>query len=393
MAGPAAGCEVKRRILYLVNAFEPDAPTRLMAEVARAAKESGGFECHVAALSRGGAFEPELRAFADSVRLIGMGAVWQLSSLASLARWIRELQPDIFHATLTRPILLGVPIAAASRARAAVITQHGLHEWREGGAWLAPFAAAAFRFAARRANAIVSVSKASAGELAGRLPRQLAARFRVVPNGVDPNVFHPVSQNARRKVVSQLFPHDEAKQDRLLVGAAGNLRRIKGHHTFVKAAVLLAQELPSARFAVWGEGPERPLLEAEIGRAGMSHKFVLPGRCAAMAEAIAACSVFVQPSLSESFGLAAAEAMSCGVPVVASEAGGLPELIENGKTGLLFAPGSAEGLAVLTATLLRDPARRQAMGEAGRERILECFTIGRMTASYLDLYEQLLAAK
>ncbi|MCX7718987.1 MAG: glycosyltransferase [Candidatus Sumerlaeaceae bacterium] len=373
------------RVFYLVNAFEPDAPTRLMAAVAAGVQVSKRCVCRVAALRRTGPFERHLACLGLETRFVDMPSGRHVFALQRLAYEIRTFQPDVFHASLLRPTLLGVPIARLTGVPRVVVTQHGTHEWEEGGViarWIVP---SAFRRVSRHANAVVAVSDATRHDLlAAGLSHD---RLRVIPNGVDTVTFHPEKRAGRADLIRSLgFPDDT-----LLVGAAGNLRAVKGHIVLVRAAVHVVKRLARARFVVWGEGPLRECLEQAVTEAGLGGCFVFPGWRADMASAMAACDVFVQPSLRESFGLAAAEAMSAGVAVAASNTGGLPELVSDGEAGLLFSTGSPEALAVILHYLLSDAQLRARLGAAARRRVLEFFSQERMVRDYLSLYEHLVA--
>jgi glycosyltransferase involved in cell wall biosynthesis len=373
------------RVFYLVNAFEPDAPTRLMAAVAAGVQTSKRCVCRFAALRRTGPFRRQLACLGLDTFIVEMPSARHVSALQRLAQEIRTFRPDVLHASLVRPTLFGVPVARVSGVARVVLTQHGTHEWEEGGAiarWLVP---AAFRRVARHANTVVAVSDATRRDLlaAGLSPNIL----RVIPNGVDTVTFNPEKRAGRAELIRSIgFPDDT-----LLVGAAGNLRTVKGHIVLVRAAVEVRKHLPRARFVVWGEGPLRESLEKAVLDAGLGGCFIFPGWRADMAGAMAACDVFVQPSLRESFGLAAAEAMSAGVAVVASDTGGLPELVSDGEAGLLFSTGSSDALAVTLRYLLSDAQLRARLGAAARRRVLEFFSQERMVRDYLSLYEQLLA--
>src|SRR5262249_40764987 len=153
-------------------------------------------------------------------------------------------------------------------------------------------------------------------------------QINVIRNGVDTMRFSPGNPAMRRDWISQLFPHAEAEHT-VLVGNAGNLRSVKGHAVLLEGAAEALKRNPNLRFVVWGEGPERQRLQRRIDALKLGHSFVLAGRCLGMEAALASCDLYVQPSFEESFGMAAAEAMACGVPVIATDAGGLPELLDD----------------------------------------------------------------
>ena len=373
------------RVYYLVNAFMPDAPTRLMAAVAAGVQASRRGVCRFAALRRTGPFERNLAGLGLETRYWEMPTAWHVSALQRLAEDIRAFRPDVFHASLLRPTLFGVPVARLCHGVRVVVTQHGTHEWEEGGAVARLLVPAAFRRTCRQADIVVAVSNATRQDLmaAGISPQIL----RVIPNGVCTETFTPDRRSDRPALLRALgFPEDS-----LLVGAAGNLRPVKGHKVLILAASMLRAQLPRTRFVVWGEGPLREHLEQAVIGAGLGGRFAFPGWNADMPTAMAACDVFVQPSLRESFGLAAAEAMSAGVAVVVSNTGGLRELVLDGQTGFLFTTGSPESLAVTLRSLLQNADLRARFGAAARRRVLEFFSQERMVRDYLSLYDELKA--
>jgi glycosyltransferase involved in cell wall biosynthesis len=246
-----------------------------------------------------------------------------------------------------------------------------------------------FRRVARLADVVVAVSGSHLDQL--RNAGVTADALRVIPNGVDSGHFRPDRRSDRPAILTRLG--FESFREPILVGAAGNLRPVKGYDVLLEAASLALRRVPQLRFAIWGEGPARPALEAAVSRLGLAGRLVFPGRIPDPAASLAACDLFVQPSRSESFGLAAAEAMACGVPVIASAVGGLTDLIEDGITGLLTAPDSPAGLATSIAYLADDPGLRNRMGAAARERIVNRFTLETMVQSYKVLYENLMRGK
>jgi glycosyltransferase involved in cell wall biosynthesis len=156
-----------------------------------------------------------------------------------------------------------------------------------------------------------------------------------------------------------------AGREPLLIGAAGRLEPIKGYDVLLEAFAAVLAEYPGARLELAGEGAARADLERQVGRLAIGHAVRFLGWIE-LAPVMARWSVFVQPSREEGLGVAALEAMANGLPVIASAVGGLPELVQNGVTGLLIPPDAAPALAEAIAALLHDPARARAYGDAGQ---------------------------
>lgn len=376
------------KIFFVANATEVDAPTRLLLEVAKGAKQTG-MECSFLAWSRLGPLEPfatELFGHRPEV-LRERAGVGDLGAMWKLKYRVATEKPSLVHAILTRPGIFVPPAVQMSKVRPrVVITQHGVHEWAEGG-FPEYLVQCAFRLGAAFADSIVTVSRAVGRDLAAIFP-SLSDRIYTIYNGVDTERFHPNGARSREELIARFFPTANSRSA-FLVGAAGNLRPVKGYDVLVEAAAQLRHR-GNFLFVVWGEGPERARLEKAIESQGLRDRFVLAGYGNNLPQCLVSCDCFVQPSRYESFGLAAAEAMACGVPVIASNVGGLPELLEDGRTGFLVPPDDPNAIARHLEFLAERSDLRQVMGVQAAQRIRQHFTIERMVREYLQLYSQLL---
>ena len=140
-----------------------------------------------------------------------------------------------------------------------------------------------------------------------------------------------------------------------------------------------------------GEGPERSAAQALARRLGIADRVRFLGVYESIVEIVARADVFLLPSELESFGLSALEAQACGVPVVGSDAGGLPEVVKHTETGFLLPVGDVEGMAARTLEILKDDERRREMGQAGRRRAESLFGADRVVTQYERFYEKVLA--
>jgi N-acetyl-alpha-D-glucosaminyl L-malate synthase BshA len=141
-----------------------------------------------------------------------------------------------------------------------------------------------------------------------------------------------------------------------------------------------------------GEGPERSSAQALARRLGLQDRVRFLGTQESIEEIAGMADVFLLPSELESFGLSALEAMACGVPVVGSDAGGLPEVVKHTETGYLLPVGDVEGMAARTLEILKCDERRRAMGGAGRRRAEALFGAERIVNQYERYYEKVLAS-
>lgn len=188
------------------------------------------------------------------------------------------------------------------------------------------------------------------------------------------------------------FACDRPAAREVILGTACRLEPVKGIATLLEAIAILAAQHPSIHLQIAGEGSLRTRLEEQAARLSLSQNVSFLGWRSDMAPLLQSWSIFVQPSLDEGFGVAALEAMASGLPVVAADAGGLRELVEDGTTGFLVPPRDPAALAAKIRLLAGDPVLRQTMGAAGRRRVEEHFSLAEMVRRTADLYDRLLQA-
>lgn len=176
----------------------------------------------------------------------------------------------------------------------------------------------------------------------------------------------------------------------LILGTACRLEPVKGIATLIEAIAILAVDIPSIRLEIAGEGSLRNALEERVARQRVSANITFLGWCRNMIPVLQSWGLFVQPSLDEGFGVAVLEAMASGLPVVASDVGGLREIVEDGKTGFLVPPRDPAAFAEKIRLLLGDPDLRAAMGAAGRRRAQEEFSLTAMVRRTAEFYDRLL---
>jgi glycosyltransferase involved in cell wall biosynthesis len=181
-----------------------------------------------------------------------------------------------------------------------------------------------------------------------------------------------------------------AEADTPVVGTFAHLSVKKGYRELVQAADVVLRRLPRAQFWCFGEGVLRGELELAAERAGIADRFKLPGFRRDVADLMRAVDVMCLPSHREPFGLVYVEAALASRPVIASQAGGAPEIIEHGQTGLLVPPRDVAALADAILTILDDRSAAGAMGRRGRELALERFTWPRYLARLRELYDRVL---
>ena len=292
-------------------------------------------------------------------------------AVSRLAATLRDVQADVVH---SHEFLLAIAGTAAARRvrRPHIITMHGNQEMTRG--WRRRVA---LRWAFRRSRATVAVSEDTRRHLETTLGLRPGV-VQVIPNGI------PIPDGRPAHVRAELG----LEADELLVLAVGSLVPRKGHAVLIEALsrVRLTQPDLKWRLAIAGVGVERERLEALVRERGLDGRVHLLGPRGDVADLQSAAHIFVMPSLWEGLPLAVLEAMFAGNAIIASSASGIPEVIDHGREGLLLAPGDADALAAELIALMRDPARREEMGRAARERAHAHHTIGVMADAYERLY-------
>jgi N-acetyl-alpha-D-glucosaminyl L-malate synthase BshA len=210
--------------------------------------------------------------------------------------------------------------------------------------------------------------------------RELAVRREVemIPNFVDPTRYRPDGASA--------FARTLVKDGEVGVIHVSNFRPVKRIPDVLGVFDRIRQEIP-ARLLLIGDGPERSRAERIVRQRGFEDRATFLGNVAAIETVFPVAKVMLLPSDAESFGLAALEAMACGVPVVGTAAGGLPEVVADGACGYLRPVGDVEGMAEAALTLLRDPEKWRRFSEEARRRAVEEFPTDEIVSRYRKLYE------
>jgi glycosyltransferase involved in cell wall biosynthesis len=210
-------------------------------------------------------------------------------------------------------------------------------------------------------------------------------RITVIHSGVDPHRFdgRPAADEARRELAIPADHH--------LVGTVAALTPDKDYPTLLRAAAAVITERPDVTFCALGEGAERQMLEAMAAQLGLGDRFRFLGFRKDVGAVLGALDVFVLTSSLEGLGTSVLDALAVGLPVVASRTGGIPEMIDDGRTGLLVTPGDAGGFAQRIIALLDDPEHRRRLGAAAGE-VVERFSIENTVARNIALYRELAGA-
>lgn len=288
-----------------------------------------------------------------------------------LARLFRETRPDVVHTRNAESFYYGFLGAKLAGIKCIVHSEHGR-----------TFNDRAIRFVVQRwlskhIQALFAVSEQLKHDLVKHvgIPEQ---RIRVLHNGVDLERFGAGDRAAVRHQLG-------LRQTDLAIGSVGRLVPVKNYSLLLTAVAALDRENLVA--VLVGDGPARAGLEDLAKTLGIGHQVRFLGHRDDITSLLAAMDIFVLPSTHEGMSNTLLEAMASGVPSIASDVGGNPEIISHGHDGYLFSSGDAPELARLLQRLCHDVDLRRSLGETGRARIASNFSIQAMIARYEDLYE------
>lgn len=299
-----------------------------------------------------------------------------LTTAWRFARLVKQLAPDVIHAhdphgVAMAALALSLGAASAGTRRPALVAARRVDFHLKGNSFS--------RWKNRQADCFIAASEAIRQILiADGIPPDRAV---TVHEGID------VDQVARaaRVDVHEAFwlPHHAP-----VVGNVAALVPHKGQRYLIEAAHLVVQQVPDARFIILGEGELRDPLERLVREHHLEKHVLLPGFRTDVAGCMKSFDLFVMSSVTEGLGTSLLDAMACARPVVATRAGGIPEIVENGVTGLLVAPRDPVALAKAIVRALGDEGLRARMGKAAFSRVSEHFTVERMVAGTARVYER-----
>lgn len=308
-------------------------------------------------------------------RMLAMEYV-HLQLRGALEKEILRFKPDIAHASFLVPC---GQLVARQRMVPSVVTAHGIdaHKWPK----LRPGLWRASREAVANADGVTAVS----GYIADRLRELYPRDVRVIWNGADERFFYPRDRAASRQAL-------DLPPDRGILAFVGNLLPVKGLADLLQAVHRIA---PHRRplLAIGGDGPELHSLRAAAQELNVEARFLGHLQTERIAQLVGAADAVTLPSYAEGLPNVICEAMLSERAVVATTVGGIPEIVQHGKSGLLVPPGSPAELAVALDTLFEDSLRRDAMARQGRAFALTHLTWRVSAKAYEAFYNELLSPR
>jgi glycosyltransferase involved in cell wall biosynthesis len=312
-----------------------------------------------------------------SVHRVPLTTKWSFAAhIPRLAALIRSRKPDLVHLHGQFAGSLGqIAVQLAARPPSVYSVQWPSY-LDDTGAWSRLRNKSAERVSCGGATMVVAVSEHDRKEL---LARRLCDPAKLI-------VIHNAYFLEDSAASTPAAPPSSAP----VIGFVGRLADQKGCEFLMRAAPRVLLTHPSARFVVVGDGPERGRLETLVHQLGIASSVEFTGYDPAPARRMRSMTVLAVPSIYEPLGMVALEAMACGLPVVGSAVGGIPEAVEDGRTGLLVPPRDSDAIARALDRLLSAPALAARMGSAARERAEQSFSPKTIAGQYAALYRRLL---
>jgi glycosyltransferase involved in cell wall biosynthesis len=322
------------------------------------------------------------------VRLLDVSALGRevgardVAALAQLLSVIRRVRPAVVHTHTSKAGFIGRLAARLARVPAVIHQPHGHIFYGYYGPRRTAAYVALERLAARWTDRIVTLTDRGTEEhLARGIGRR--AQYRAVPSGVPTAELRAKSPGRGAARAALGVPANA-----FLVGGLGRFVPVKGFDMLLAALPAVVAAVPSARVVLVGDGPERVTLEAQASALGVRARLLITGATTDIARYVAACDVLAAPSRNEGMGRALVEAMALGVPVVATEVGGIPAVIGDGACGRLVPAGDVGALADALIELGVDAALCAKLGAAAVERA-EAFSTTVADAAMRAIYEEL----
>lgn len=359
-------------VMQLVLSLNPGGTERLVIDIVRSLAQT--VASTVCCLDEPGAWAAELERHGTEVVSVSRRPGFHPFLGRQIARLADTRGVDVLHCHHYSPFVYGQLAALASRRLRVVFTEHG-----------------------RLADAPPSLKRRIVNPILGRLPSAIIAvsddlkrhmveeglpaqRITVIRNGIDPG---PRPTPADRSRARREFGFADGD---VVIGTCGRLDPVKDLPTLLGAFRLVSDKCGSARLLIVGEGPERTRLEAHASAAGFAGRVTFAGYRSDVRALLPALDVYANSSIHEGVSLTLLEAMSAGLPIVATRVGGTPEVIGDRQTGLLVPARSSAALAAAIERLLCEPESRAALGGSARARVEREFTTSAMVARYLEMY-------
>jgi len=298
-----------------------------------------------------------------------------IALIRKLIRILKDQQIDVVHTHQYTPYFYGATAAMLSGRRKIIFTEHGRHQPDRVRAKRAIYN----QFLNLFTSEITGVSNFSKDSLV-RFERLPARKIDVIYNGINLGEFKiSVDREAKRMEIGM-------DRDEIAIGMIGRFDPVKNHSLLLEAFKEVIKNIPKAKLLLIGDGPLRESLQSTVYSLQLERNVIFLGIRRDIPQVLQALDIYCLSSIAEATSLTLLEAMAVGLPVVATDAGGNPEIVLRDQTGILVSPSNYIEFAKAIITLAQDSEKRRRMGEAGKKRVKSLFTMNKMLGQYENLY-------
>lgn len=367
----------KIKVIQLVQDLEIGGREKIIAEITRKL-DRDRYDIETWCIAGGGEIAENLKKTGEVVRILNILTYRNPFNILKLSGMLKKVKPDIVHTHGYFASTIGRIAAKFAGIKIIIYHVHSTYFDYKKRHLLTE------RFLSFFTQKIICCSKAVEAFVRGH-ERINPSKTVVIYNGVNEDEFRQPIDIAEIKRKLNISPGGH------IIGIVASLNRNKGHKYLFKAAVKILKEFSDVKFLIVGDGILKKELEKSVQEMGIAESIIFTGTRCNIPEILSVIDIFVLPTCKrEGLGIAIIEAMAAGKPVVASDIGGIPELVKNGVSGILAEPGNSDALSAAIMTLLNDKARVKNMGRKGAEIIKQSFSSVRMIKKIEKLYQELL---
>jgi len=383
-----------KKILYLITQSELGGAQRYIFDLARGLKNE--YEVAVAFGEPGD--KGELAKTLDTAGIKyytlphlkrAISPINDIRAMFEIKKLIQNLQPDIVHLNSSKISILGSFAALLFNLKPKTYnlkTVYTVHGWvfnEPQPVWKKKFYFYAEKFTAKWKDKIITIDKLDY-DIAKNELKIPEPKLTLIHHGLDLGQYNFLPrEGARNKLFSEVLKIELPKPDEVVIGSIGNLYATKGFEYFIEAIKLL--KIP-VKAVIIGEGTEYDKLKVQSEKLKVNDKLFFAGRIDRAANLLHAFDIYVCSSVKEGFPYSILEAMSAGLPIVATNVGGIPDMIINGEDGFLVEPKNAQALAEKISLLINNPELKQKIALKAKSDAAERFKIGQMIEKTKEVY-------
>lgn len=370
----------KPKILYLVTQSEWGGAQRYVWDLAQSLKEDFDISVVFGGTEKLKDVLGDIRSVTLKYLVREINPVKDIMAFFEIRNLLKKIKPQILHLNSTKAGLLGA-LASIGLGIKVVYTVHGWVFLEPLPAWKKLFYILCEKISCKLRHATILLSQKEL-EVA-KLYKLNYGKTEIINHGINPPAFLS-KEEARNKINESLQKNISAK---LWIGTVANLYGTKDVPNLIKALKNTKEDYAAV---IIGDGPERANIESLIKKTNTSERIFLLGKTQSAENLLKAFDLFVLPSAKEGFPYAILEAMAAGLPIVATSVGAIPEMIEDGKSGLIVPPKNPEALKIAIESLLNNETLRSSLGKSAEIEFNQKFSKEKMISEVRNLYEYLL---